>query len=124
MLKRPRTKATTSKPSKAKAGAASPPDFGTAAEFKALSDADKERVWQSLNREIPDEELRPLTAAEQKRWARVKRKVGRPKVGKGAVPVSVSLERGLLERVDADARRGGMTRSAYLGRIIKTALAS
>jgi metal-responsive CopG/Arc/MetJ family transcriptional regulator len=55
--------------------------------------------------------------------ARVKRKIGRPKVGRGAVSVSISLERGLLERVDADARRGGMTRSAYLGRIIKNALA-
>src|SRR4051812_17441464 len=124
MLKRPRTKATARKPSKAKTGASSPPDFGDATEFRALGDTEKERVWQSLNREIQDEELRPLTAAERKRWARAKRKVGRPKVGRGAVPVSVSLERGLLERVDADARRGGMTRSAYLGRIIKTAMAS
>src|SRR6476620_11184870 len=111
-----RTKSAAGKHSKAMAGAASPPDFANAAEFRALSDAEKERVWQSLNREIRDEELRPLTAAERKRWARVKRKIGRPKVGRGAVPLSVSLERGLLERVDADGRRGGMTRSTYLGR--------
>ena len=110
------------KPAKAKTTGASAPEFADAAEFRALSDADKHRVWESLNREIPTEELRPLTAAERKRWGRVKRKAGRPKVGKGAVPVSVSLERGLLERVDAEARRAGMARSAFLGRLIGTAL--
>jgi hypothetical protein len=106
-----------------KAAKASPPDFADAAEFRALSDADKERVWESLNREIPADELRPLTAAERKRWARVKRKIGRPRVGNGAVPVSVSLERTLLKRVDAEARREGMTRSAFLGQIVRAALA-
>ena len=111
------------KPTRTKAANTAVPEFTDAAEFRAMSDADKERVWASLNREIPAEELRPLTPAERKRWARVKRKIGRPKVGKGAVPVSVSLERGLLERVDAEARRAGMARSAFLGRLIETALA-
>lgn len=126
MVKQARPKPTTRKrarPKTASAALRSAPDFADAAEFRALSDADKERVWESLNREIPVEELRPLTAAERKRWARVKRKVGRPKVGNGAVPVSVSLERGLLKRVDAEARRAGMGRSAFLGRLIGTALA-
>src|SRR4051812_43928058 len=106
-----RAKTAAKKPARAKAADTSVPEFADAAEFRAMSDADKERVWASLNREIPAEELRPLTAAERKRWARVKRKSGRPKVGKGAVPVSVSLERGLLERVDTEARRAGMDRS-------------
>lgn len=124
MLKKVRTRSDASKRAKVKTDATSLPDFADAAEFRTLSEAEKERVWQSLNREIPAQELRPLTPAERKRWARIKRKIGRPKVGGGAVPVSVSLERRLLERVDAEARRGGMTRSAYLGRIIETALAS
>jgi len=123
MTKQARTKSAARKRSKAKTGAASLPDFANAAEFRALSDAEKEQVWQSLNREIPADELRPLTPAERKHWAQIKRKIGRPKVGGGAVPVSVSLERGLLARVDVEARRGGITRSAYLGRIIEAALA-
>src|SRR3954451_9895330 len=114
MFKQVRPKTTTRKPAKAKRGT-SVPDFADAAEFRALADADKQRVWSSLNREIPPDELRPLTPAERKRWARVRRKIGRPKVGNAAVPVSVSLERSLLKRVDAEARRRGMTRSAFLG---------
>src|SRR3954454_13134000 len=116
MPKDAQAKVATKKASRRTAADASLPAFDDAAEFRALSDADKERVWASLNREIPAEELRPLTAAERKRWARVRGKTARPKGGKGAVPVSVSLERGLLERVDAEARRAGMARSAFLGR--------
>jgi hypothetical protein len=124
MARQTRTKPAARRRRTTKSNAVAAPEFADAAEFRALSNAEKERVWQSLDREISDDELRPLTAAERKRWTRVKRKIGRPKIGGGAVPVSVSLERGLLERVDAEARRDGMTRSAYLGRIIEHALAS
>jgi hypothetical protein len=45
------------------------------AEFEALPDAEKERIWESFNREIPRSELRALTAAERKQWERVKRRM-------------------------------------------------
>jgi hypothetical protein len=45
------------------------------AEFEALPDAEKERIWESLNREIPRSELRPLTRTQRKQWERVKRKM-------------------------------------------------
>jgi hypothetical protein len=36
------------------------------AKFSALSDAEKERVWESFNREIPKSEVCPLTAVERR----------------------------------------------------------
>lgn len=44
---------------------------------------------------------RPLTAAQRVQWNRVKRGVGRPKVGKGAKVVALSIERDLLARPTA-----------------------
>jgi len=45
------------------------------AKFEALPEAEKERIWESFNREIPRSELRPLTPAQKKQWERVKRKM-------------------------------------------------
>ena len=80
-------------------------------EFLTPSDAEKECVWASYNREIPFSETRPLNAAERAQWARIKRKAGRPRTGEGAEPVNVTVERGLLRRADAYAKANGMTRS-------------
>ena len=64
------------------------------------------------------EETRPLSPDERAKWRRA-RKPGRPRVGKGAQRVFVSLEGDLLERVDAHARELGVGRS----RLIALALA-
>lgn len=45
------------------------------AEFEALPEAEKERIWASFNREIPRSELRALTPTERKQWERMKRKM-------------------------------------------------
>jgi len=51
---------------------------------------------------------------------RVKR--GRPVVGKGAQRIQVTMERGLLTRADAYARRHGMTRAQLLARAVNDML--
>jgi len=51
-------------------------------EFLALPDEEKERIWESLNREIPESETTPLSKKEQAEWesflkkARSKRSAG------------------------------------------------
>jgi hypothetical protein len=55
---------------------------------------------------------------------RKKGKPGRPKIGLGVVAVSVSLEKGLLARVDAMARELGMPRSALITRGLHAELAA
>ena len=81
--------------------------------FMALSDAEKEQLWESLNREIPLSETRPLTPAERRLH---NRKPGRPPTGEGAKPVYVTIERGLLRRADAYAKAQGMTRAQLVAK--------
>jgi macrodomain Ter protein organizer (MatP/YcbG family) len=68
------------------------------------------------------DKTRPLNAKERQLWERAKRGRGRPKVGKGARKVSISLEASLLEKTDALARRTGETRSELISRLLTAGL--
>ena len=94
------------------------PEHRTIAQFEALSEAEKERVWEFYDAKDPRSETRPMTAAERARWDRVqnslkaKRPVrGRPRIGNGAEVVAISIEKGLLDQADAYARHHGLGRS-------------
>jgi hypothetical protein len=69
------------------------------------------------------DQTRPLTAAERRQWNRMKRKKGRPKVGQGHKRISVSLERGLLRRVTALAKKRQISRSRLMALVLEEALA-
>src|SRR5438270_918969 len=84
-------------PPRRPAPAAVLPEFHTADEFMALSDADKAKVVAYFERGVPPEDLRPLTPPQRRQWDRIKRldranRRGRPKKGLGAKPVSVTIE--------------------------------
>jgi hypothetical protein len=66
---------------------------------------------------------RPLTAAERDRWESVRRKRGRPKVGKGFKRVSLSLEQDLLRRVTSLAKKRRISRSRLIALVLTDALA-
>ena len=86
-------------------------------DFDALPAAEKERIFQEIERGTPEQrraESRPLNAAERARWKRVKNKVGRPRVGKGVKTIALSIERGLLERADAYAGKHGISRAQVI----------
>lgn len=91
--------------------------------FDALSDQEKEKVAAYFERGISFEETQPLTAKERARWERVKRKKpGRPRIGDGAKVISLSMERGLLERADAYAKRAGISRAQLVAEGIELRL--
>jgi hypothetical protein len=97
------------------------PEFKDGREFDALSAADKEKVWNYYNRKIPKSELRDPTPREKAalrvhrgRMEKMKKKMGRPRIGQGAKMVAVTLEKGLLERVDAYAKRHGLKRAQMI----------
>lgn len=69
------------------------------------------------------DQSRPLTPAEQKEWQQVSRKQGRLKSGEGFKRVSVSLERGLLERVTELAKERHISRSRLVANALEQALA-
>ena len=66
---------------------------------------------------------RPLTPAERAQWQRVRRKRGRPKVGKGFKRVSLSLEQDLLRRVTSLAKKRHISRSRLIAIVLTDALA-
>jgi len=56
-------------------------------------------------------------------WQKAKRRPGRPRQGRGAKVIAVSLERRLLARSDALARRRGVPRSALIAEGLREVLA-
>lgn len=65
---------------------------------------------------------RALTSAERDQWERVRRKRGRPKVGKGFKRVSLSLEQDLLRRVTSLAKKRRISRSSLIANVLTQAL--
>jgi hypothetical protein len=61
--------------------------------------------------------------AARRRWERARRKPGRPRRGKGARVISVSVERGLLSESDNLAKSLGLSRASLIERGLKAVLA-
>ena len=70
------------------------------------------------------DEFKPLSGAASKRWGQARRKPGRPRRGKGAKVISVSVERDLLSRSDTLAKDLGLSRAAVVERGLKAVLAA
>jgi hypothetical protein len=75
-------------------------------------------------REFRIDEFGPMTAVARARWARAKGKPGRPRLGKGAKVISVSVERDLLSRSDALAKDLGLSRAGLIERGLQAVLAA
>ncbi len=75
------------------------------------------------DREMVVDDFGPLTSAARERWLRARRKRGRPRRGKGAKVISVTVEKGLLARSDSLARDLGLTRAGLIERGLKAVLA-
>ena len=97
----------------------------TGRSFDALTDAEKQKIIGDIE-SMPRGELwrksKPLTAADRKRFAPIRAKIGRPKIGKGAKVVAVSVEADLLAEADAVARREGIGRTELFVRGLRLAL--
>jgi hypothetical protein len=95
--------------------------------FISLPDSEKERIVRELEVETIEEcvaRSRPLNARERKQWKRFQAKVGRPKVGKGAKTISLTVERTLLKQADAFAKRHGITRAKLIAHCLKAVIGS
>ncbi len=71
---------------------------------------------KDLERELVADSFGPPGPVEREQWRRTKRKRGRPRQGRGVKVISVSLEKGLLSRCDALAKRLGVSRAAVISR--------
>ncbi|CAN5445375.1 hypothetical protein BH09PLA1_BH09PLA1_21680 [soil metagenome] len=88
--------------------------------FLAMTDAQRDAEVSQFDREFVP--TKPLTKADKKLLERARRKPGRPRVGRGARRLTITLERGLVERADALARRKHWTRSELIARGVQTLL--
>ena len=93
--------------------------------LRAARSADElARLTAEFDRENVVDEVHALSPARRRRWTNVKRKPGRPRKGRGVKVISVSVERTLLARSDAVARRMGISRAGLIERGLKAILAA
>ena len=96
-------------------------------EFVGLPDSEKRRIVAELDAEAPEESLarsRPLNANERRQWRRFKAKMGRPKIGKGAKTISLTVEKTLLKQADAYAKQHRISRAQVVAKGLKAILGS
>jgi len=67
------------------------------------------------------EEFKPMTTADRRMHQQARRR-GRPKVGRGAKRVMITVEKGLLKAADDYAKRVGMSRSELVANGIRSVL--
>lgn len=75
--------------------------------------------------ELVADRFGPMPPAARARWQRARGKLaGRPRVGRGAKVISVSVERELLDLSDRLARKRGLTRASLIARGLRAILAA
>jgi len=92
----------------------------TASAFNRLSDDDKAKVYADCETITPATPSKPLAPRQRATWAKAKRKLGRPVIGRGHKVISTSIEAGLLKRADSFAKRRGVTRAALIADALNT----
>ena len=74
--------------------------------------------------EMVIDEFGPAGPAAARRWEKARRKPGRPRRGKGARVISVTVERSLLIESDRLAKSLGVSRAGLIERGLKAVLAA
>jgi hypothetical protein len=80
--------------------------------FEDMSAPELAHATREFDQPFVFEKARPMTAAERFQERKLRR--GRPKIGKGARKISISLEGDLLHRADALAKKKGVNRSQLI----------
>jgi hypothetical protein len=98
-----------------------------------MNKSPRKKYWEMTTAELAEatkefdqpfvaEKGRRLNVAERKQEKRFRMKLGRPRRGKGAKAVSVTIEQGLLSRTDAFAKRLGLSRAQLIARSLEQAM--
>jgi len=101
----------------------------TGSQFLALPDAEKDRLCAELDSLTPAQlcaRSRPLNAKERAEWRGIKKKLGRgrPRMGAGVEKVSVSVEKTVLAKADAVARKNHLNRSQVVAKALAMLVAA
>ena len=91
--------------------------------FESLTDAEKKREVAAFDQEFAADRFTALPPKARAAWNRAKKRMGRPKIGKGAKIVPVSIEGGLLQKADMFCKRAKMSRSAMVAKGLELVMA-
>ena len=90
--------------------------------YEQMTAAELARATAEFDREFVADSFAAASPGERRWFERARRKPGRPREGRGARVISVSVEGELLERADALARDLGVTRARLIARGLKAVL--
>ena len=89
--------------------------------YGRMSARELDREAAVFDQEFAADRGRPLTPSQRVREQKARRR-GRPRIGKGARRVLVTIERDLLRFTDEYARRHGLTRAALIARGLQSVI--
>jgi hypothetical protein len=92
-------------------------------DFESLADAQKEEVFRDCQTLEAEDRAQPLSAAQRRLHARARRR-GRPRKGRGARVISLSIEADLLRQAERIARARGISRSELFSRGLRAIIAA
>jgi hypothetical protein len=69
---------------------------------------------REFEREFVADTFGPLSAAGKAAHRRARKRLGRPRIGKGTRRINITIERDLLKKADRLARRKGINRSQII----------
>ena len=92
--------------------------------YSRMTQAELARATAEFAKEFVADTFGPPPKEAQDRWKRAKARRGRPRKGEGARVISVSVEKGLLERSDRLARKLGITRAELIAWGLQASLAA
>jgi hypothetical protein len=94
----------------------------SAKHIEDMSAAELARATKEFDRPFVFEKARPMTPQEKAQEHELRRGRGRPKIGKGARKISISLEGDLLHKADALAKKKGVNRSELIAGFVAAGL--
>ena len=84
--------------------------------------AELDKMSAEFDREFVADTFDKPTSEAKKRLLRAKRKPGRPQVGAGSKPISVTVEKTLLARIDRIAKKRKTTRAKLIAKGLRAVL--
>ncbi|MGD0540856.1 MAG: hypothetical protein ABSB33_04985 [Tepidisphaeraceae bacterium] len=86
--------------------------------FQEMTTAELRQATKEFDREFIADKARPMNAAERARNRQLRRRRGRPRIGKGAEKINICLERDLLASVNRLAKEQGIRRSTLIAQAL------
>jgi hypothetical protein len=88
-----------------------------AKKYWEMNKSELAEATREFDREFIADKARPMTPAQRKEEQKARRR-GRPRIGKGAQKIHITLERGLVKEADRLAKQKGLGRSELIARAL------